>query len=158
MKRLNKLIAAPEYDRCLAEIRQAENGRIFCGHDTDHFLDVSRILYIYCLERGLDLDKELIYAIGFLHDIGRAKQYSDGTDHHIASADIAAELMPRFGFTPDETALVARAILAHRTADGGDELSRLVYKADKKSRLCSRCAAADQCSWSDEKKNKGIEI
>ncbi|MBQ6554396.1 MAG: HD domain-containing protein [Firmicutes bacterium] len=157
MKRLNDLIFGEEYQKYLDIIKHSETDRIFCGHDTEHFLAVSRLLYIYCLESGINIDKELIYAVGFLHDIGRARQYLDGTEHHRASADIAAELMPKYGFNSEETELVCNMILAHRDKNA-DGLGALVYKADKASRNCFDCAAAIKCNWSAEKRNLRVEI
>ena len=157
MKRLNKLIFGEEYQNYLDIIKRAEADRIFCGHDTAHCLAVSRLLYIYCLENGINIDKELVYAAGFLHDIGRARQYLDGTEHHRASADIAAELMSKYGFDKAETELVCGMILAHRDKNA-DALGALMYKADKSSRSCFECGAADECSWSDEKRNLRVEI
>lgn len=157
MKRLNDLIFGEEYQKYLDIIKHSETDRIFCRHDMQHFLDVSRLLYIYCLESGIKADKELLYAAGFLHDIGRARQYLDGTEHHRASADIAAELMPKYGFDADETELVCGMILAHRD-ENADGLPALMYRADKKARGCFDCAAANECNWSAEKRNPKIEI
>ena len=158
MKRLNKLLSSPEYKTYLGQIETAEADRKFCRHGIPHFYDVSRILYIYCLENGLKTDKELIYAIGFLHDIGRARQYTDGTEHHRASADIVAELMPRYGFDAKETEFVLKAVASHRDTENNDLLCALVYKADKKSRACFACPAVKECNWDAEKMNTEIEI
>ena len=40
--------------------RKYEEERIFCRHDMSHFLDVARLSWIENLERGLEIEKELI--------------------------------------------------------------------------------------------------
>ncbi len=153
MKRIKLLLENTEYQKMLDTITKAEKDRIFCRHTLQHFFDTARILYIFCLEEKLDIDKELIYAIGLLHDIGRASQYTDGTEHHKASADAARYFMPLCGFSKNETERAAAAILSHRSGDNDDEIAKLLYKADKKSRLCFDCAARGECNWSREKMN-----
>ncbi len=158
MKRLNALVHSAEYMSYLSVIEEYERNREFCGHNTAHFLDVSRILYILCIENGLNIDKELVYATGFLHDIGRAKQYSVGMEHHKASALIAAEMLPRYGFDGEETELIIKGVIAHRKSQNNDIFCRLVYTADKKSRPCLFCKALDKCNWHSEKLNTEIDI
>ena len=157
MKKINGILNNSEYQDLLDYIKNAERGRKFCRHDMQHFLDVSRLLYIYCLEAGLDIDKELVYAIGLLHDIGRAAQYRAGTEHHAASAEYAKKIMPLCGFSEKETETAAGVILSHRNAENADTLARLVYRADKRSRLCFDCPARDECSWPPEKMNMEID-
>ena len=158
MKKSNNILKNKEYQYLLEQIKTAERDRIFCRHDIPHFLDVARLLYIYCLEEGLDIDKELIYAIGLLHDIGRAAQYRTGAEHHLASAEYAQKIMPLCGYSTDETQRAANAILSHRNADNTDTLGRLVCKADKGSRLCFDCPARDKCNWPQEKMNLEVEL
>ena len=46
------------------------------------------------LEQKINLSKEVIYAVGFLHDIGRCLEYKDGVKHiklHRLSIDILKE-------------------------------------------------------------------
>lgn len=157
MKRLNKLIFGGEYRKYMDIIKEAEKDRVFCVHDMQHFLDVSRILYIYCLEKGIKADKELIYAAGLLHDIGRAWQYERGEKHSEASVKIASELMPKYGFTAAETEFVCTLISKHGDKNAGG-MAALMYKADKKARLCFECRAKAECNWSEEKKNSEVEI
>ena len=158
MKKINLILQNKEYQNLLGYIKNAERERKFCRHDMRHFLDVSRLLYIYCLESGLDIDKELVYAIGLLHDIGRAAEYSDGAEHHAASAEFAKTIMPLCGFSDKETETAVNAILSHRNAENGDVLGQLVYKADKRSRICFDCSARGECNWSKEKMNLELEI
>lgn len=62
-------------------------------------------------------------------------------------------------FTEDERQEIVQAILGHRRlrADAG-ALERLLYMADKQSRMCFACAAEPECDWAEEKKNKEIRI
>ena len=158
MKRLNALVSDKKYREYLSQIETAETDRIFCKHDIQHFLDVSRLLYIYCLEEKLDIDKELVYAIGFLHDIGRAMQYMHGIEHHAASVEAARELLPKYGFDTEETAVITKAIGSHRNAENADRICSLTYKADKRSRPCYMCKAIGECNWSSDKINSEINI
>ena len=43
----------------------------------------------------------MIYAAALLHDMGRVRQYRDGTEHHEESARIAARILPECGFSEE---------------------------------------------------------
>ena len=62
---------------------------------------MSRIAYMMVLEKNLQYSKEVIYAIGLLHDIGRVEQYEKGIGHHIASFNIAKEILKDIDFKED---------------------------------------------------------
>ncbi len=161
MKRIDKILADPQYQDCLRQIAEYEKDRIFCHHDMNHFLDVARIAYLLSLEENIDAGgKELIYAAALLHDAGRHVQYADGTPHDIASAKIATEILPRCGFSGDEIREITEAILAHRgnTIAGRTGLAGILYRADKLSRNCFCCSAEKECNWPEEKKNLSINI
>lgn len=150
---LHHRLFAQEYDR----LRRMEQGRAYCGHDLSHFLDVARVCWIRVLEQGLPLSKDVVYAAGLLHDIGKGLQYEFGTPHHEASADLAAKILPDCGYDAAETALILEAIRAHRQkSTGSSPLVELLYAADKQVRLCFCCDAAEGCNWPDEKKNTAI--
>ncbi len=140
----------------MERIERSEQGRIFCLHGLEHSLDTARIGYIFILERGLDIDKELFYAAALLHDTGR---YSPILPEHDEAGAINAELiMPDCGFSEEETAVVANAIRSHREKNISDEFGALLYEADKKSRMCFNCRSSADCYWDDEKRNDNIEI
>lgn len=142
-----------EYDR----LQRMEAGRTYCGHDMEHFLDVARVCWIQVLEQKLPLTKDVVYAAGLLHDIGKGLQYEQGTPHHIASAELAEAIMPECGYDKEEMEPVLEAIRLHRKPQEHDHpLVSLLYYADKKTRLCFCCKAAKECNWSDEKRTKGI--
>ena len=114
-------------------------------------------MYIYALEKHLELPKELIYAAALLHDIGRAQQYQYNIPHDIAGVEIAREILTDLHFTEQEKELILFSIGHHRKGDSCSTLSALLYKADKQSRNCFLCSAASECYWSDDKKNMKIE-
>ena len=161
MDRVNAILRHPRFIRGLERLGQIERTALvegdytFCNHGMDHLLDVARIAYALCLEserlptpEGSN-EKELVYAAALLHDAGRARQYEDGTPHEVESARIAAEMLPECGFDEAETGLILDAILAHRTREGAVRfgIAEYIYKADKLSRRCFDCAAADACDW-----------
>lgn len=133
----------------------AEEGRRFCHHDMGHFLDVARLAMIFNLQEGLSLQEEMIYAAALLHDIGRWRQYEDGTPHEKASALLAPEILAESGFTEEEAGQILTAILDHRNAAVRQErtLSGILYRADKMSRSCFCCEAEAECDWKGDKKN-----
>ena len=163
MDRVNRILQHPRFDEELRRLADIEQGRPFCGHGIDHLLDVARIAYILSLETqetSEQQDKELIYAAALLHDIGRSKQYTDGTPHEIESAVIAAEILTECGFNEFEADVILKAILAHRTrnTDKRIGLAGLLYRADKLSRKCFdsadeqprkcfACGFVADCDW-----------
>ena len=60
MDRINQICAHPRWKECVEKIRVLEQNRIFCRHETTHFLDVARIAYNENLEYGLGRAKEEI--------------------------------------------------------------------------------------------------
>ena len=164
------------YQAELVKIAGYESDRIFCRHTFEHFMDVARIAYIMNLEQDYKLSKEIIYEAALLHDIGRARQYEDGTPHDKAGAEIADKILSDCGFSDDEKNMIVAAIISHRgSVHEGDIhksdkysedtknivatiLSTIIYKADKASRQCFRCNAQKECNWSMEKRNLEINI
>lgn len=160
MERIKRIQAHALFRELYEKLMEAEKDRFFCRHTMEHFLDVARLMYIYSLEDGADIKKDLIYAAALLHDIGRYEQIAKGTPHDLASARIAGNIMPDCGFTKREIQAVQNAILGHRkkeSTDCEDRLTAYLYCADKKSRNCFACPAMPECSWPDEKKNLWIE-
>ncbi len=161
MERIRRIQKHPLFMELCAKIELAEEERPFCGHTIGHFLDVARLMYIYCLEDGSSLDKELIYAAALLHDLGRYEQMTKGTPHHLAGAAIASRVMEECGFDQEEIKHVCAAITGHRdkqSAESTDPLTSYLYKADKKSRSCFCCPAERECDWPLEKKNLFIDL
>lgn len=156
MENVNKILNNPKYKTLLKELNELEANREFCNHTIEHFLDVARIAYITVLEKGLRYNKEVIYSIALLHDIGRVLQYNEGIDHHKGSAIIAAEILEDTKFNEEDKALIIKCIKEHRK-ESDDELSKIIYKSDKLSRNCFNCKAYNDCYWDENKKNKKIK-
>ena len=156
MERVHRIQRHRRYQALMESIRQAEQDRPFCRHSIQHTLDVARLMYIYSLEDGSRLPKELLYATALLHDIGRFDQLTEGVPHEEAGARIAGEILADCGFTAEEIQWVQRAILGHRDGQSGqsyDRLTAYLYRADKRSRSCFDCPARETCNWPEEKKN-----
>ena len=94
MERVNAICRHALWRESVDEIARLEQDRAFCRHDRTHFLDVARLAYIENLERGLGVDKELIYAAALLHDIGRHLQYTQNIPHDEAGAQLLYTLVP----------------------------------------------------------------
>lgn len=158
MPGIQKICAHPLWKRSVERIAELEKDRIFCGHDVSHFLDVARLAYIESLERQMETPKEWIYAAALLHDIGRHLQYEQGIPHDQGSAMLAEEIMTDCGFSQEAKDAVLEAISGHRKKETAalDGLSGLIYRADKRSRVCLFCPAEPECNWSPEKKNMFI--
>ena len=154
--RVNSIINNNTYKEAIVKLEEYEEKREFCKHDMEHFMNVSRIAYIMTLEEGLNYSKDVIYAIGLLHDIGRVKQYEDGTNHDIASVEMSVEILKGTDFTKDEIDVILNGIANHRK-ESDNKLEEIIYKADKLSRQCFRCEAENECYWSKEKKNLKIK-
>lgn len=145
MKRINNILNNPDYIGYLNKNQEAEVNRIYCHHDITHLLDVCRIAYILSLEEQLLIDKEMIYAAGLLHDIGRWKEYEVGIDHAVASKDLAQEILRKVDFSKKEQQEILTAIEWHRKKDSPSKLADTLYRADKISRNCSFCKGKETC-------------
>lgn len=159
MERIDAIVRDPLFQECLEKIRAAEEDREFCKHDMQHFVDVARITYILMLESGSLANfitenglkgprsaKEVIYAAGILHDIGRWRQYETGEDHAPAGAAIAEEILERAGFTTAERRVIVRAINEHREySTQMTLLGELLHRADNLSRACHECSVKEKC-------------
>jgi uncharacterized protein len=154
--RYNKILKNKSFLNLLDELKALEENRIFCKHGIEHLLDVARTAYIISLERGLDIDKNIIYTTALLHDIGRVEQYKNGTEHHIAGCEIARNILIEENFNADEISIVLSAIAEHRNRGDDKSLSGIIYMADKLTRPCFMCKATDECNWSENKKNKDM--
>ena len=149
---------AEYYDR----LRESEKERKFCCHQMEHLLDVARIAYICNLEKNMGIRKEVIYGAALLHDIGKSRQYEEGIPHEKASATIAKiilEDLPETYYSEEEKHAMLRAVLGHRRErEDMEELERLLYLSDKRSRMCFDCGMETECNWSEEKKNLEITV
>ena len=155
MGRYRGILKHPVFLKYAEELVELEKDRIYCGHSLEHLLAVARIAYIMVLEQKLDYDKDIVYAAGLLHDIGRTTQYKSGVPHELAAIEPATRILEACGYTTQEISDITEAIGKHRIKHG-DSLPAILYKADKKSRNCYVCKAADTCNWPDGKRNSGV--
>ena len=152
MNNIDAIMNNKLYREALEKLSEYERDREFCNHTIEHFIDVSRIAYIMALEENLSVSKEVIDAIGLLHDIGRVRQYEEGIHHDIASVEMSREILKETNFTEDEVNIILNGIANHRK-ESDNKLEEIIYKADKLSRQCFNCKAEKECYWSSEKKN-----
>lgn len=157
MENTNLIYENSEYKKLLNQLEEYEKDRIYCRHNFQHFIDVARIMYILVLEENLEFSKDMIYTTALLHDIGRVIEYKDGTNHDIASVDIAKEFLQLTNFNQSQRDMIIGAIANHRV-ESTSTYEKLFYKADKLSRPCHMCPARATCKWDDEKKNMRIII
>ena len=157
MDRVNQIWNHPLYQKELGKLQILEKDREFCRHTPEHFLDVARLAYIEALEQDYPVSKEMIYCTALLHDIGRVRQYEDGTPHDEAGALIAEQILNELGFYREEIMAIVSAIRGHRAQSDQSSLGKLIYTADKKSRNCFSCKAEPECYWSPQKKNMTIQ-
>lgn len=157
MERVQKVMEHPLFQNCLRKNEEAEQDRIFCRHHMQHFLDVARLSYIFSLERGYQIPKDVIYATALLHDIGKWQQYQEGIPHEVASADLAEKILLETGYEQEKEE-ICRAILKHRGSSEQKRtgLEEILFDADKISRSCYMCKAEQECNWSEQKKNQTI--
>ncbi len=161
MERIEKILNNNIYNQCMAGIERAEENRLFCLHDTEHSLAVARIAYIINLENELGYDKECIYAMALLHDIGRCREYEEGIPHHEAGSVLAFDILKACDFSEEEIYDITSAISNHKKLSKDTsrrELKYILYKADKLSRNCFECKMYNECYWDEEKKNQTIIV
>lgn len=156
MYRCDNILKNELYRSYLEKNKELEKDRIFCRHDMNHFIDTARIGYIIILERGLLIEKHMIYAAALVHDIARCVEQPN-LPHDEASARFAEEILPECGFTEEEVRAISSAVRAHRLKPTDmTTLGGVLYAADKLSRKCYECAAYSQCNWSAQKRNDNV--
>jgi len=147
MTRVSQILEHPRFLRYMAMNAEAEKNRRFCKHDFGHVFDVARVAYILNLEKGLGIDKEIIYAAALLHDIAKWKQYADGVDHASEGAILAKEILEETGFNAAETEEITNAIAAHRIVTTEKSyLGEILYQSDKACRPCRLCSSLAECN------------
>ena len=159
MEKINRIIANPDYQLYLQKNENEENYRPFCTHHFGHLLSVARLTYILLLEDGCPfISREIAYAAGLLHDIGRWYEYESETDHAQFSAELAEAILTKAGYSEAENLFIRKAISQHRLKDEYDQhrssLSKALSRADSLSRLCFQCDARDKCNKLDRQPNR----
>lgn len=164
MNRYENILRHPLYRECLKKTENAEVGRIWCKHDEAHNRAVAKIMCAAedesTITGDLELDRDLLCAVAFLHDIGRWEEYETGEKgiHCTASAELALEILPDCEYSEEEAMLIAGAILAHGEAFQPKnpitlQLAKRLILADHRSRDCFACAGYDTCHWPIEERN-----
>ncbi len=170
MSRIEGIINNKIYQDYLRQLTGLEKDRVFCHHDWEHLIAVSRISYILALEKegvphiaweanggtGEQADyqerevraqvKEIIYAAGLLHDIGRVRQYQTGEDHALIGGQLAEPILVDAGFNRQEIQLICQAIERHRQQkEHSSLLSEIISQADGLARQCNSCHVKSDC-------------
>ena len=155
MKRLEKIVNSPGYQQYYEATARWEKERIHCHHDYTHFRDTARVAMILYLSKEIHCPeltsfsspeiREIIYTVGYLHDIGRFLEYADPKkDHAEESAKLSRPLLKEAGFSCEEQVLIEKAIRNHRKKDN-QGFDALIWWADKISRPCFDCPAVKTC-------------
>ncbi|MDR3543184.1 MAG: HD domain-containing protein [Desulfosporosinus sp.] len=137
----------------MEKINGLEKERRFCKHSFEHGLSVARVAYAYMLEtREVILPKEVVYAAGFLHDIGRWVEYQTGEDHAEASARLALPLLEACRFSSEDIQVIVQGIREHRRHPGDNltPLGEALALADDWARDCRHCSAQTLCYKFDD--------
>lgn len=144
-QRINNIMKDNAFLNFMSYNEKHEIDREFCRHDFSHLMDVCREAWIMNLEENLGFSKDVVYAAGLLHDIGRWMEYEMNRDHAEASAELAIDILTQVKFLETETKQIIDAIANHRENKLSDDLSRIIYNADKRSRLCLLCEVRYKC-------------
>lgn len=148
ISRVNQILQHTLYEEYCGKNRIAESQRIYCRHGSDHGLSVARIAYIYFLEsKEISLSKEVIYAAGLLHDIGRWLEYENQENHAIIGARLATPILRECGFSEQEVEIITRGILEHRLqpSEAPNMLGQALALADDWARDCINCESKASC-------------
>lgn len=162
MKYTDRVLKHPIFEKFVKEIRQIENGRIYCHHELEHAVDVARLAWIYYLEDTLTNDiqqKDLIYTCALLHDIGRVAQYETGVHHSISGVAPAMQILQDIEAPESWMKEILDVVSEHSHGAVSDNKKNLEYyitKADHDCRLCFSCEAKDSCKWTMDEMNHTV--
>jgi uncharacterized protein len=141
-----KILEHPKYIEYMECNAATEKDRLFCKHDLQHALDVARVAYIICLERRLEIPKELLYAAALLHDIAKWKQYQHGTDHALEGSILAGKILLDIGVSAGDAEVITKAIKTHRQENMEKSVfGKVLYESDKACRPCVFCKSIHAC-------------
>lgn len=158
MELINKILQHPQFIKYLKLNAKEEKQRKFCHHDLQHALDVARVAYIVSMEKGFNIDTELIYIAALLHDIAKWKQYREKIDHAIEGAILAEEILRDIGVNELQIEMILDAIRNHRNkSEKKTPLSEVLYAGDKACRLCITCKSINECNRFENGKQPILE-
>ncbi len=155
MNRVNRILAHRDFQRLMAQLEEAERGRVFCGHGMEHLLSTARLMALISAQEKLSIPQPLIYGAALVHDLGRAEEYQGGRSHEEAGPELAAPILADCGFSAGEQEAILTAIREHRSGWQGrrSPLGQLLFRGDKESRPCFACKARSACNWPEARKN-----
>lgn len=148
LPRVNRIFQHDLYEEYSSKNKIAEAQRIYCRHGSDHGLSVARIAYIFLLEsKEISLSKEVIYAAGILHDIGRWLEYETQENHAQVGARLAVPILQDCGFSEKEVEVITQGIYEHRLKPSEAEsvLGQALALADDWARDCKNCESKGSC-------------
>lgn len=98
-------------------------------HDINHTRDVCAAVERLALMEGIEGDDIfLLKTAALYHDAGFVKQYSNNED---IGAELAAKVLPRFGYTSEQIKTIARLISATKIPHNpSDHLEQIICDAD----------------------------
>jgi len=100
------------------------------GHDIYHCLRVKRLALRIAsgtIAAGEVLDRDVLVATAYLHDVGRKREWQDEGDHVGIGIAAAEEILPALAFPPAKIPAVVRCIAYHeqyewaRSQTAGDD-------------------------------------
>lgn len=158
MYKINLITTHKKFISILTELANVEKTRKYCVHNIEHLLNVARIMTITNLEQNLGFEKDIIYAVALLHDIGRLEQYKSGGKHAAFGSVLARDILKDCEFSNDEINMICKAISTHSSDEQTNYLGELLRTSDKLSRNCFICLARAKCNWKGKQMNKGIIV
>ena len=120
----------------IKEIVEKELSGVDAGHDLNHVMRV----YSLCLKltKGMkDIDLEVLELAALLHDVGGMGELKDKTGkvcHAKLSAEMAQNILKKFGYSQDKINKIIHCILAHRYRTGvkpKTKEAKILFDADK---------------------------
>lgn len=157
MKYVERLLADTDYLEQMKLLEELEKERRFCRHGLSHVLDVARIAWIEVLEQHLPFEKEEIYLVALLHDMGRIQEYQEGIPHHVSGVMQTEIFLDKISYPAEKRSRMMSVVEKHREKDKlNDDFINIIKQADNSSRNCFYCEVSSECKWSTERKNKTI--
>ncbi|SFR94028.1 HD domain-containing protein [Anaeromicropila populeti] len=158
MERVNQILKHPKYLEAMKQLNQYEKDRLYCKHGFQHQMDVARIALLLSYERAVKVDKEKIYAVALLHDLGRIYEYQGKCSHESGSIILALPILFDCNFSEEEIHEIVEAIAGHRerSKPHKSSLGDFIAEADTLSRSCFLCEMTESCKWEQSRKNMEI--
>ena len=100
-----------EWEPALAERVYAVVAQESTGHDVYHCLRVKALALR--IAEGEGLDREILVATAYLHDLGRGREFEGQGDHVAYGIAQAAAILPEVGYPTDKVEAVAQCIAYH---------------------------------------------